>query len=124
MELSTDGRSSTDWAAAGLDVGGSAQNGGMTESNEPLRGDGFMPDWEKRFRAPRVGLPRWAEDAPDRSLFTSNATGTFEVYAWDRATGGRRQVTDRPNGTTGGVLTPDGEWIWWFSDTDGDRLCH
>ncbi|GAA2932501.1 prolyl oligopeptidase family serine peptidase [Streptomyces thioluteus] len=94
----------------------------MTESNGALRGDGFMPDWEKRFRAPRVGLPRWAEDAPDRSLFTSNATGTFEVYAWDRATGGRRQVTDRPNGTTGGVLTPDGEWIWWFSDTDGDEF--
>ncbi|MFF4156690.1 S9 family peptidase [Streptomyces sp. NPDC001678] len=81
-----------------------------------------MPDWEKRFRAPRTGLPRWAEDAPDRSLFTSSATGTFELYAWDRATGTQRQVTDRPNGTTGGVLSPDGEWIWWFSDTDGDEF--
>ena len=47
-----------------------------------------MPEWEKRFRAPRVGLPDWAEDAPDRSLFVSNATGTYELYAWDRATGG------------------------------------
>ncbi|KOG59114.1 peptide hydrolase [Streptomyces griseoflavus] len=83
---------------------------------------GAAPDWEKRFRAPRVGLPEWAEDAPDRSLFVSNATGTFELYAWDRATGGQRQVTDRPNGTTDGTLTPDGEWIWWFSDTDGDEF--
>ncbi|MBT2368041.1 S9 family peptidase [Streptomyces sp. ISL-10] len=81
-----------------------------------------MPDWEKRFRAPRVSLPDWAEDAPDRSLFVSNATGTYELYAWDRATGGRRQVTDRPNGTTDGVLAPDGEAIWWFSDTDGDEF--
>ncbi|WP_243274555.1 prolyl oligopeptidase family serine peptidase [Streptomyces albus subsp. chlorinus] len=81
-----------------------------------------MPDWEKRFRAPRVSLPEWAEDAPDRSLFVSNATGTFELYAWDRATGEQRQVTDRPNGTTDGTLTPDGEWIWWFSDTDGDEF--
>lgn len=81
-----------------------------------------MPDWEKRFRAPRVGLPEWAEDAPDRSLFVSNATGTYELYAWDRATGAQRQVTDRPNGTTDGVLTPDGRWIWWFSDTDGDEF--
>lgn len=94
----------------------------MTESNGALRGDESMPDWEKRFRAPRTGLPGWAEEAPDRSLFTSNATGTYEVYAWDRASGERRQVTDRPNGTTGGVLTPDGEWIWWFSDTDGDEF--
>ncbi|MFC0601880.1 S9 family peptidase [Streptomyces palmae] len=88
----------------------------MTESTES------MPDWEKRFRAPRVGLPEWAEDAPHRSLFVSNATGTFELYAWDRETGGQRQVTDRPNGTTSGTLSPDGEWIWWFSDTDGDEF--
>ncbi|GAA3052705.1 hypothetical protein GCM10020000_37850 [Streptomyces olivoverticillatus] len=115
----------------------------MTESNGPLgspHGDASvpsapaapsavstpsavsMPDWEKRFRAPRVGLPRWAEDAPHRSLFTSNATGTFELYAWDRTTGEHRQATDRPNGTTGGVLSPDGEWIWWFADTDGNEF--
>ncbi|MDJ1131867.1 S9 family peptidase [Streptomyces iconiensis] len=81
-----------------------------------------MPDWEKRFRAPRVSLPEWAEDAPDRSLFVSNATGTFELYAWDRTTGAQRQVTDRPNGTTNGTLTPDGQWVWWFSDTDGDEF--
>ncbi|WP_399014345.1 S9 family peptidase [Streptomyces sp. FIT100] len=83
---------------------------------------GGMPDWERRFRAPRVSLPDWAEDAPDRSLFVSNATGTYELYAWDRATGEQRQVTDRPNGTTDGVLTPDGEWVWWFSDRDGDEF--
>ncbi|MGW0534149.1 S9 family peptidase [Streptomyces sp. NPDC003032] len=81
-----------------------------------------MPDWEKRFRAPRVSLPDWAEDAPQRSLFVSNATGTYELYAWDRTTGTQRQVTDRPNGTTDGVLTPDGEWIWWFNDKDGDEF--
>jgi dipeptidyl aminopeptidase/acylaminoacyl peptidase len=81
-----------------------------------------MPEWEKRFRAPRVSLPDWAEDAPDRSLFVSNATGTYELYAWDRATGSQRQATDRPNGTTDGVLSPDGSSIWWFSDTDGDEF--
>ncbi|MFG2211287.1 S9 family peptidase [Streptomyces sp. NPDC048638] len=81
-----------------------------------------LPDWEKRFRAPRIGLPDWAEDAPDRSLFVSNATGTFELYAWDRGTGAQRQATDRPNGTTDGTLSPDGAWIWWFSDTDGDEF--
>jgi dienelactone hydrolase len=81
-----------------------------------------MPEWEKRFRAPRVSLPDWAEDAPDRALFVSNATGTYELYAWDRASGLQRQATDRPNGTTDGVLSLDGEWIWWFSDTDGDEF--
>ncbi|WP_256103540.1 prolyl oligopeptidase family serine peptidase [Streptomyces sp. ODS05-4] len=83
---------------------------------------GSVPDWEKRFRAPRVSLPEWAEDAPARSLFVSNATGTYELYAWDRETGRQRQVTDRPNGTTDGTLSPDGEQVWWFSDTDGDEF--
>ncbi|MFJ3231599.1 prolyl oligopeptidase family serine peptidase [Streptomyces sp. NPDC086787] len=81
-----------------------------------------MPEWEKRFRAPRVSLPDWAEDAPHRSLFVSNATGTYELYAWDRTTGAQRQATDRPNGTTDGTLSPDGAWIWWFDDKDGDEF--
>ncbi|GAB2923943.1 S9 family peptidase [Streptomyces mayteni] len=81
-----------------------------------------MPDWEKRFRAPRVSLPQWAHEAPARSLFVSNATGTFELYAWDRDSDKRRQATDRPNGTAHGTLTPDGAWIWWFADTDGDEF--
>ncbi|MEU1286493.1 prolyl oligopeptidase family serine peptidase [Kitasatospora sp. NPDC005856] len=81
-----------------------------------------VPAWEQRFRAARVSLPDWAEDAPDRALYVSNATGTYEVYAWDRATGAHRQVTDRPNGTTDAELSPDGAWVWWFDDHDGDEF--
>ncbi|UUS32200.1 MULTISPECIES: prolyl oligopeptidase family serine peptidase [Streptomyces] len=100
----------------------------MTEPSDvptkqtPPAGGPDVPDWEKRFRAPRLSLPEWAFDAPHRALFVSNATGTYELYAWDRETGGQRQVTDRANGTTDGVLSPDGEWIWWFADTDGDEF--
>lgn len=81
-----------------------------------------MPPWEQRFRAPRVSLPEWAEDAPSRSLFISNATGTFELYTWDRETDRQRQATRRPNGTTIGTLSPDGAWLWWFADSDGDEF--
>ncbi|MFI1888756.1 S9 family peptidase [Streptomyces jumonjinensis] len=92
----------------------------MTEITESTDASAPMPEWEQRFRAPRVSLPDWAEDAPDRALFVSNETGKYELYAWDRSTGGQRQVTDRPSGTTDGVLTPDGEWIWWFCDGHGE----
>ncbi|WP_219667017.1 S9 family peptidase [Streptomyces bambusae] len=94
----------------------------MTSSADGAADPGARPDWEKRFLAPRILMPEWAEDAPERALYISNVTGTYEFYAWDRATGARRQVTDRPNGTTDGTLSPDGEWIWWFSDTDGDEF--
>jgi len=78
--------------------------------------------WKARFRAARVSLPRWAHDAPHRSVYRSNATGTWEIYTWDRTSGERRQVTDRPNGTSMGGIDPTGEWIWWFADTDGDEF--
>jgi hypothetical protein len=80
------------------------------------------PRWEQRFRAVRMSLPSWARDAPDRSLYASNVTGTFEVYAWDRGQDSHRQVTDRPNGTWAGTLDPGGEQVWWFADTDGDEF--
>jgi dienelactone hydrolase/Tol biopolymer transport system component len=81
-----------------------------------------VSDWEDRFRAPRISLPDWALDAPDRSAFLSNATGTFELYTWERSTGRTQQATSRPNGTGDGHLSPDGAWLWWFADADGDEF--
>ncbi|GAB3281951.1 alpha/beta hydrolase family protein [Parasphingorhabdus pacifica] len=78
--------------------------------------------WRTRFSAPRVSLPSWARDAPQRSLYVSNVSGTWEIYAWDRSTDAHRQVTDRPSGTFHGTLSADGEHIWWFDDTDGDEF--
>jgi dienelactone hydrolase len=78
--------------------------------------------WQARFRAPRVSLPEWAREAPARCLYSSDVSGVVEQYAWDRATGSHRQVTDRPNGTLIGTLSPDGETVWWFADTDGDEF--
>ncbi|GAA2121439.1 S9 family peptidase [Streptomyces synnematoformans] len=106
----------------GVDYGGDGGDSGDYGDGGGRAPAGAAPVWEQRFRAPRISLPGWAEDAPDRALYVSNVTGTFELYAWDRRTGGVRQVTDRPNGTTDGALTPDGAWVWWFCDTDGDEF--
>jgi dipeptidyl aminopeptidase/acylaminoacyl peptidase len=80
--------------------------------------------WRARFAAPRVTAPQWARDADSRSLYLSNASGVWEVYAWDRETDTHRQVTDRPNGTYDSTLPPDGRTVWWFADTDGDEFGH
>ncbi len=77
--------------------------------------------WQARFRAPRMTLPRWARQAPNRSVYRCNASGAWEIYAWDRAMATTRQVTDRPQGTAHGLIDPTGRWIWWFADTDGDE---
>jgi dienelactone hydrolase len=86
------------------------------------QGARLEPAWEKRFRATRVSLPDWAQDAPHRCVFVSNATGTFEVYAWDRDRLTQRRVTDRPEGTSHATVDPAGARVWWFADTDGDEF--
>jgi dipeptidyl aminopeptidase/acylaminoacyl peptidase len=78
--------------------------------------------WQARFRAPRVSLPSWAEDAPHRCVYSSDVSGVVEQYAWDRQTDAHRQVTDRPNGTLMATVSPDGDTIWWFADSDGDEF--
>jgi acetyl esterase/lipase len=79
------------------------------------------PAWIRRFRAAEVGFPQWARDAPHRSLYTSNRSGTWELHGWDRREGRHGQVTARPQGTPWGLIHPDGESIWWFDDIDHDE---
>ena len=84
----------------------------------------MIEPWEQRFRAASVGFPSWARHAPDRLVFSSNESGARQVYAWDRATGLRRQVTDDPIGVAGGAATPDGAGVVWFRDVTGDEVGH
>jgi acetyl esterase/lipase len=77
--------------------------------------------WRRRFRAARVTLPEWARDNPERLLYSSNATGKYELYAWNRRTDEHRQVTDRVEGTLHGQLDPSGDSIWWFDDERGNE---
>ncbi len=109
----------------------STPDGSVVEADVPevpvgpvsnAQGARLEPSWEKRFRATRVSLPDWALDMPHRCVFVSNATGTFEVYAWDRVRQTQRRVTDRPQGTSHATVDPIGAQVWWFADTDGDEF--
>jgi acetyl esterase/lipase len=78
--------------------------------------------WKRRFLAPRMSLPLWARDEPDRLVYASNVTAKWEVYTWDRSRDAHRQATDRPEGTRFGVLDPAGERLWWFDDERGNEF--
>ncbi len=83
------------------------------------------PIWKRRFRVPRTRYPSWARDDPDRLVYLSNKEGKDEVYAWDRARGTHRRVTDRPEGTGFRVrsrIDPSGRDVWWFADRKGDEF--
>lgn len=64
-------------------------------------------------------LPDVCEPDPARMVFTADAGGRCEVFAWDAAARRSRQVTDRALGTLRGTIDPQGH-VWWFDeDADG-----
>ncbi|RIJ70104.1 S9 family peptidase [Nakamurella silvestris] len=78
--------------------------------------------WRERFSAIRIALPEPARDAPQRTSYVTNATGTYELMCWDSTTGTHTQATDRPDGTVHGGLSADGNALWWFDDDAGDEF--
>ena len=98
----------------------------MTETMRPARGTPLAEaPWRKRFRAARIMFPAWARDDADRLIYLSNESGKFEVHTWDRASGARRQLTDRSEGTGYRVaarIEPSGQRVWWFDDAKGNEL--
>lgn len=81
-----------------------------------------VPVWEQRLRAAQVHLPEWAAEAPDRACVVATADGVLQVHSFDVRSGRLLLATDRPQGTTTATISPDGRWVWWFDDTDGDEF--
>lgn len=80
-----------------------------------------QPAWELRFRAPILSFPAWADADPDRIVVASTENGSYQLHAWDRRTGRRRQVTFDPVGVLEGRPTRDGTGVIWFRDETGDE---
>jgi dipeptidyl aminopeptidase/acylaminoacyl peptidase len=79
------------------------------------------PTWEQRFRAPILSFPAWSDQDPDRLVIASTESGSYQLHAWDRRTGLRRQVTSDAVGVLEGRPTRDGSGVVWFRDDTGDE---
>ncbi|GAA2991221.1 alpha/beta hydrolase family protein [Streptomyces fulvorobeus] len=67
----------------------------------------------------RPVLPVTSPRNADRMVYTGDADGRCEIFAWDRSSGVGRQLTDRPHGTLLCAIDED-EAVWWFDeDRDG-----
>jgi dienelactone hydrolase len=80
-----------------------------------------LADWERRFRAGRVGMPEWARDAPQRCAVVATTGGVLEVHSWEEASRQLTRLTWRREGTAHAAIDPSGEWIWWFDDAAGSE---
>ncbi|MGH2635527.1 MAG: prolyl oligopeptidase family serine peptidase [Actinomycetota bacterium] len=79
------------------------------------------PRWEQRFLAATQTFPHWSRTAPDRLAFTSDEEGSFQAYAWDRASGHPRRLSDEHVGVDVATVSGDGSEVVWFSDPTGDE---
>jgi dipeptidyl aminopeptidase/acylaminoacyl peptidase len=79
------------------------------------------PRWEQRFRAATQTFPHWSAAEPDRLAFTSDEEGSFQAYAWDRASGRRRRLSDEHVGVEWATISGDGAEVVWFADPTGDE---
>lgn len=55
-------------------------------------------------------------------MYASNASGKWELYAWDVEADTHRPVTDRAEGTLRGAPDTGGASIWWFDDDKGNEF--
>ncbi|HVQ87801.1 MAG TPA: alpha/beta fold hydrolase [Actinomycetes bacterium] len=90
-----------------------------------------QPRWEQRIHRPQL-IPfsltapavSWAKQVSNRGVLLATCSGRAEVHTFDATTtpATLRQVTDRPQGTTAGGISSDGEHVLWFDDHDGDEV--
>lgn len=80
-----------------------------------------IPAWEQRFRVPVLGMVTWSPATPDRLVIWSSESGTYQIHAWDPATGERRRLSDEPVGALEPIATADGGGVVWFADPTGDE---
>ena len=80
--------------------------------------------WKQRYRASCILWAMIAHGNPSRGLVCSDRDGEFQLYAWDVDTGELRRLTDRPTGGVRGVLSPDGESIYYLQDEGGNETGH
>lgn len=99
-----------------------AENPSATVPDALFADEAAESRWRSRFTAVRMTLPEPARDEPDHCVYVSNESGVFELVTWDAGSGAAVRATDRPDGTTLGVLSADGRSLWWFDDTEGDEF--
>ena len=80
--------------------------------------------WKMRFRAPSLAWSRRAARNPQRGLVCTNKDGVYQLYAWDTRTDSLTRLTDDPTGVASGVISADGEHVYYLRDERGAEIGH
>ena len=80
--------------------------------------------WKRRFRAHSIQWAKIANLNPQRGLVCTDLGGVHQLYAWNVDTGGLRQLTVQPAGVVDGLISADGEYVYYLHDDAGNEIGH
>jgi dipeptidyl aminopeptidase/acylaminoacyl peptidase len=80
--------------------------------------------WKAWFCAPKILWLQLAKVNPKRGLIAYNGTGIYQLYALELPSGNLAQITERPEGALFGSLSPDGQYLYYLNDMQGNDLGH
>ncbi len=80
--------------------------------------------WKKRYRAASIAWSKLASNNPAHGLVCTNKDGIYQLYGWDVASGALTQLTSQPAGVVGGMISADGEYVYYHRDQQGNELGH
>src|SRR5581483_11616390 len=100
-----------------------AADDAVKEIPRMVQTDWSGPDalWKQRYRLPMMRA-QVAGAHPARALVASNRSGLYQLYAADLLSGDLRQLTARPAGTLWGSISPDGRFVYYLDDQQGNEL--
>ena len=84
----------------------------------------YHAPWKQRFRAPTIPWATIAENEPARGLVMTNTGDSYQLYAWNVPTGELTQLTHRDEGVPLGILSPDGRYVYYLDDKQGNEIGH
>ena len=80
--------------------------------------------WRQRYRATNILWAKVAEQNPEQGLVCTNKDGIYQLYAWDITSNKLTQITHEPAGVTGGIISTDGNYIYYMKDEGGNEIGH
>ncbi len=80
--------------------------------------------WRQRFRAASIQWTALAEANPARGLVCTDRDGIYQLYGWDVTSGQLKRLTDQPAGVVQGMISADGEWVYYLQDAQGNEIGH
>jgi dienelactone hydrolase len=80
--------------------------------------------WKRRFRAISIIATQIARSNPKRGLVVNSESGQFHLYAWDVPENKLKQLTFKAGGIGQGFLSPDGHYVYYFQDENGNEIGH